>query len=65
MTETRRIYLTTDDPEAARRALRAKRRAGETGWDMAEVRNLPDPPKTASRYVVFKPLTDESTRDSE
>lgn len=46
--------MTTDDPEEAYAELR-KLRAQRDGvrWDMAEVRQMADPPRTANRYCVF------------
>jgi len=63
----RRIWLLTDSPEQALAELRERRRAtGEAGWDMAEVRRMPDPPQTACRFAVFHqtPSTKESKRAS-
>jgi len=53
----RTIELTTDDPQEAFDALRQKRSTGESGWDMAEVRHMEDPPRTAYKWCVFRKLS--------
>lgn len=50
----RSIHLTTDDADEAFDALRSKRATGESGWDMAEVRHMEDPPKTVDKWCVFR-----------
>jgi hypothetical protein len=50
----RRIGTTTDDPEEAFQYLQEKRREGEDGWDMAEVRFMEDPPRTVHKWCVFR-----------
>jgi hypothetical protein len=53
------IGLLTDDPEEAFTYLRDKRSIGEIGWDMAEVRHMQDPPRTAHKWCVFRKEEDE------
>lgn len=50
----RRIWLCTDSPEQALAELRERRATGEAGWDMAAVRQMPDPPRTTCRFAVFR-----------
>jgi hypothetical protein len=58
----RRIGTTTDDPEEAFQYLQEKRREGEDGWDMAEVRFMEDPPRTIHKWCVFQivPMSSKS-----
>ncbi len=51
--EHRQIALTTDDADRALEELH-RRREQETGWDMAEVRLMENPPMTVNRYCVFR-----------
>lgn len=49
-----KIAVLTSDPDDAMAELRRRRATGESGWDMALVREMPDPPKTAHVYAVFQ-----------
>lgn len=52
----RRIWLLTDSREQALAELRERRATGETGWDMAAVRRMADPPRTTCRFAVYRTL---------
>lgn len=57
---TRRYVLFTDDEQEAfsemmsRRAMAALHNHAYRGWDMAEVKDMIDPPKTAKKFCVFQ-----------
>lgn len=50
------IVLETDDVDKAFDELRQRRSKGpnETGWDLAETRYMPNPPKIPFRYCVYR-----------
>ena len=49
------IWLLTDNEEEALAELRFLRRGSEgTGWDMAKVSEMTNPPRTVHKYCVFR-----------
>ena len=56
----RRYVLFTDDGDEAFAELRSRRAASSLtreayrGWDMAEVKDMIDPPKTTKKFCVFQ-----------
>jgi hypothetical protein len=59
----RHIVLTTDDGEEAFRELLLRKKTGESGWDMAEVRWMSDPPKTIHKFCVFQNREEPSAQE--
>lgn len=48
------VAVLTDDGDEALKELVRRRESGETGWDLAEVCHMANPPRTVYRYCVFR-----------